>query len=75
MSTIHPVPREWAERAYVDASGYVEKYRQSLESPEAFWREETGRLDWIRPWTRLSKWSFDEADFGIEWFADGTLNA
>ncbi len=74
MSTIHPVPAEWAKRAYVDAAGYAEKYRASLEVPEAFWREESARIDWIRPWTKLNKCSFDEADFGIEWFADGTLN-
>jgi acetyl-CoA synthetase len=74
MSTIHPVPPEWAARAYVDAEGYAEKYRRSLAEPEAFWREETARLDWIKPWTKLSGSSFDEADFGIEWFADGTLN-
>jgi acetyl-CoA synthetase len=74
MSTVHPVPAEWAERAYVDAAGYAEKYRRSVEEPEAFWREEAARLDWIKPWTRLSQCSFDEADFGIEWFADGTLN-
>ncbi|MDB5723879.1 MAG: acetyl-CoA synthetase [Novosphingobium sp.] len=74
MSTIHPVPPEWASRAYVDAAGYTEKYRRSLEEPEAFWREETARLDWIKPWTQVSKTSFAEADFGIEWFADGRLN-
>ena len=74
MSTVHPVPAEWAQRAYVDAAGYAEKYRRSLEEPEAFWREETARLDWIKPWTQVSRTSFDEADFGIEWFADGTLN-
>ncbi len=74
MSTTHPVPAEWAQRAYVDAAGYAERYRRSIEQPAAFWREESGRLDWIKPWTRLSKASFDEADFGIEWFADGTLN-
>ena len=64
MSTIHPVPPEWAKRAYVDAAGYAEKYRRSIKEPEAFWREETARLDWIKPWTELSKCSFDEADFG-----------
>ncbi len=74
MSTIHPVPAEWAKRAYVDAAGYAEKYRRSLSNPQAFWAEESARLDWIKPWTRLNKCSFDEADFGIEWFADGTLN-
>jgi len=72
--TVHPVPAEWAKRAYVDAAGYAEKYRRSIEEPEAFWREESGRIDWIRPWTQLSECSFDEADFGIKWFADGTLN-
>ena len=74
MSTVHPVPAEWARRAYVDAAGHAEKYRRSIEEPEAFWREESARIDWIRPWTELSTCSYDEADFGIRWFADGTLN-
>ena len=72
--TVHPVPAEWATRAYVDAAGYADRYSRSLEAPEAFWREESARLDWIKPWTKLSQCSFDEADFGIEWFSDGTLN-
>ena len=70
----HPVPAEWSARAHVDAAGYAEKYRRSIEEPEGFWREETDRLDWIKPWTELNKCSFDEKDFGIRWFADGTLN-
>jgi acetyl-CoA synthetase len=74
LSTNHPVPAKWAARAYVDAAGYAAKYQRSLAEPEAFWREETARLDWIKPWTRLSQCSYNEADFGIEWFADGTLN-
>ena len=74
MSTVHPVTSAWSSRAYVDAAGYADRYRRSIEQPEAFWREETARLDWIRPWTEVSKCSFDEADFGIRWFADGTLN-
>jgi len=72
--TVHPVPAEWAARAHVDAAARAERYRRSLEEPEAFWREESARIDWMRPWTRLNRCSFDEADFGIEWFGDGTLN-
>ncbi len=34
----------------------------------------SARIDWIKPWTKLSQCSFDEADFGIKWFEDGTLN-
>ena len=74
MAITHPVPPEWAARAYVDAAGYQAKYRAALDTPEAFWRAESARIDWIKPWTQLSKCSFNEADFGIEWFADGTLN-
>ncbi len=74
MATTHPVPAEWAQRAYVDAAGYAEKYAAALNAPEAFWRTESDRIDWIKPWTKLSQCSFDEADFGIEWFSDGTLN-
>ncbi len=74
MSTIHPVPPEWAARAYVDAAGYAANYRAALDTPEAFWRGETARLDWIKPWSELTRSSFAEADFGIRWFADGTLN-
>ena len=74
MATDHPVPAEWAARAYVNAEGYAAKYQQSLADPEAFWRAETARIDWIKPWTELSASSFNEADFGIAWFADGTLN-
>jgi len=74
VASNHPVPTEWAERAYVNAESYAERYRRSIEEPEAFWREETERIDWIRDWSKLNQCSFDEADFGIEWFADGTLN-
>ena len=74
MATTHPVPAEWAQRAFINAETYADKYRAALATPEAFWREETARLDWIKPWTKLNRCSFDEADFGIEWFSDGTLN-
>ena len=74
MSNVHPVPAEWASRAYVDADAYAAKYRRSIEDPEGFWREESAQIDWIRPWTKLSDCSYDEATFGIEWFSDGTLN-
>ena len=74
MSNLRSVPSEWASRAYVDAAGHAGKYRRSVAEPEAFWREESARVDWIKPWTKLSDSSFEETDFGIQWFADGTLN-
>jgi acetyl-CoA synthetase len=74
MTSLYPVPPEWAARAKVDAARYAELYRESLDDPDTFWRREAARLDWIRPYTETSRWSFDEADFGVRWFADGVLN-
>jgi acetyl-CoA synthetase len=72
--TTYPVPADWAANALITASVYEDRYRQSIEQPDAFWREEAQRIDWIRPFTQVSESSFHEADFGIRWFGDGTLN-
>ena len=69
-----PVPETWAARAHVDRAGYQRLYQRSIEDPDGFWAEQAKRLDWIAPFTRVSDWSFDEADFGIRWFDDGVLN-
>jgi acetyl-CoA synthetase len=71
---VYPVPAEWAANALVDEAGYFAMYRQSVEDPEAFWAEHGQRLDWIKPYTKVKNTSFHEADFGIRWFEDGTLN-
>ena len=71
---VYPVPAEWAANALIDEAGYHAMYARSVEDPEGFWREAAQRLDWIKPFTQVKKTSFNEATFGIEWFADGTLN-
>jgi acetyl-CoA synthetase len=71
---LYPVPAEWAEKALIDAEGYADKYRESVEDPEGFWRREAARIEWMRPFTSVKETSFLEADFGIRWFGDGTLN-
>ena len=71
---VYPVPAEWAQNALVDEAGYDAMYRQSAENPEAFWADHGKRLEWIKPYTKAKNTSFNEADFGIRWFEDGTLN-
>ena len=71
---IYPVPAEWATSALIDEARYFEMYRRSIDEPEAFWRDEAQRLDWIKPFSKVKNTSFHEADFGIKWFEDGTLN-
>ena len=71
---VYPVPAEWAASALIDEERYFAMYRRSVDEPEAFWRDEAQRIDWITPFTKVRNTSFHEADFGIRWFEDGTLN-
>ncbi|AXB80241.1 acetate--CoA ligase [Novosphingobium sp. P6W] len=70
----YPVPEAWTRSALINEAGYRLNYDTSVSDPEGFWRKEAERLDWIKPFTVVKKTSFDEADFGISWFCDGTLN-
>ena len=54
------------------ADQYAERYRNSLDHPNAFWAEQAKRLDWSVPPTTIANWSFDPVD--IRWFEDGKLN-
>ena len=74
MTETYAVPDEWAATALIDAARYDRMYRRSIDDPEGFWREEAKRIDWIRPFTTVKETSFDEADFQIRWFGDGSLN-
>ena len=60
--TLYPVPAEWRARAYVDAQGYADAYAQSLTDPDAYWRKEAARLDWMTPFTQVKDTSF----FGVD---------
>jgi acetyl-CoA synthetase len=74
MSDIFPVTADWAARAKVDAAAYEKMHAQAVRDPETFWGEHGKRLAWIKPYTRVKNTSFHEADFGIKWYEDGTLN-
>ena len=74
-NAVYPVPADWAARTGVTKARYDEKYRQSIEDPDAFWREEARRIDWITPFTEISDVSWNKDDLHIRWFGDGRLNA
>jgi acetyl-CoA synthetase len=44
---------------------YAAMYKQSIEEPEDFWREQTADLVWRRPWTTFSEWSLPRAKFFV----------
>ncbi len=71
---IFPVTEEWTKRAFIDRETYERMYAQAAADPDTFWQREARRIDWIKPFTKVKETSFNEADFGIKWFADGALN-
>ncbi|MBV8978519.1 MAG: acetate--CoA ligase [Alphaproteobacteria bacterium] len=72
--TVLPVPKEWKDRAFIDAAAYDRMYAESIRDPEGFWREQAKRLDWIAPYTKVKNVSWDADNLFIKWFEDGRLN-
>ena len=54
---------------------YEKMYRESIRSPEEFWRYHGQRIDWIKPYTKVNNVSYKKEDLRINWYEDGTLNA
>ncbi|MEO7654406.1 MAG: acetate--CoA ligase [Sphingomicrobium sp.] len=70
--TVHPVPDDFEARI-----GPVELQQlHDLErtDPDRFWLNQARRLSWNHFPTKAGDCSFDEADFRIRWYEDGTLN-
>ncbi|MBZ9650177.1 acetate--CoA ligase [Sphingobium sp. 3R8] len=71
---LYPVPAALVADARITASRATAMHALAASDPDAFWRQQAGRLDWITPFTKVDESSFNESDFGISWFADGQLN-
>jgi acetyl-CoA synthetase len=70
--TVHPVPEDF--KARIRRKELAELHRRFESDPDEFWLEQARRLDWTRFPEKAGDWSFNEADFHIEWYADGQLN-
>jgi acetyl-CoA synthetase len=70
--TVHPVPEDF--KARIGRKELAELHRRFESDPDEFWLEQARRLDWTRFPEKAGDWSFNEADFHIEWYADGQLN-
>ena len=70
--TVHPVPADF--KAKIGPQELAALHERVSMDPDAFWLDQAKRLDWDRAPTKAGDCSFDEADFHIEWYADGQLN-
>ncbi len=62
------------KRAGISQGTYTEMYSQSIEQPDIFWAEQSKRLDWFSPPTKIMNASFQKP-ISIKWYEDGILNA
>jgi acetyl-CoA synthetase len=70
-----PPSAAFAGRARVTSHpAYASMYRQSLDEPDVFWREQTADLVWRTPWTQYSKWSLRPGSAKASFFLGGKLN-
>jgi len=55
----HPSPAFVARARVSSHQAYAAMYRQSIEEPEVFWREQTAELAWRAPWTKFLEWTLE----------------
>ncbi|MGY4403705.1 acetate--CoA ligase [Bradyrhizobium sp. USDA 3315] len=72
--SVYDVPAEWSKRAWIDDAKYREMYAQSVSDPDGFWAEHGKRIDWMKPFSKVSNCSFESGNISIKWFEDGTTN-
>jgi acetyl-CoA synthetase len=51
---------------------YKKTYELSVQQPEKFWAGIANQFDWIKPFTKVLDWNFD--DYSVKWFEDGQMN-
>ena len=69
-----PVSDEVARHALVDEGTYQDMYKRSIDDPDGFWGEHGGRIDWIKPYSKVMNVSYGPGDVSIKWYEDGTTN-
>ena len=73
--SIHPLSKEFAAQANINADQYEKMYKQSIDDPETFWAEQANNyVEWFKPWDKVTDWSFDQKDLHIKWFEGAKLN-
>lgn len=54
---------------------YDQLYKESIDNPDLFWKEQSKRLDWFKEPALIKNTSFEPGNISIKWYEDGELNA
>ena len=63
------------KNAHLNSEQYEKMYAESINDPDVFWDTHGKRIDWIKPYKKISNISYAKEDLKIKWYEDGTLNA
>ncbi len=69
--TFDPSPEFVAKSRISSRAKYDELYKESIESPDTFWKRETSELVFRKPWSALCEWELPHS----KWFIGAQLNA
>ncbi|TPK64871.1 MULTISPECIES: acetate--CoA ligase [unclassified Mesorhizobium] len=70
---VHRVQPAWKKNALIDNDTYLKWYADSVKNPDRFWSKHGKRIDWFKPFSKVSNASFD-GKVSIKWFEDGQTN-
>ncbi|MBF0147420.1 MAG: acetate--CoA ligase [Magnetococcales bacterium] len=74
MSKVYPVPRQFADNAFINEEKYQRWYKQSIADPETFWGDRAREfVHWFKPWNRVMDCDLRKGQ--IRWFEGGKTNA
>ena len=59
-----------ASKSHLDAAGYDALYKESIDDPTRFWDKQGQRVDWIKPYSIVSRAQFDYPNVSIKWYED-----
>ena len=76
MDARYPATADFAKQAWIGSfQDYKKMYDWSVKDPDGFWSEMAQRIDWMKPFEKVSDVSFSKDDVHIKWFEGGVTNA
>ncbi|WP_438865284.1 acetate--CoA ligase [Neptunicella sp.] len=72
---VYAVPEHIQQNTLANNQEYQRLYDWSVKDSDGFWQQQAQRLDWIKPFTKVSDCSYSPGNIKINWFDDGQLNA
>ena len=75
MTEKYAPSQDLINQAHINSEQYEKMYQESINKPDDFWSKNGKRIDWIKPYTKISNFSYEKENLYIKWFEDGTLNA